>query len=123
MFIWPTPLDALAAPAGYWNAAPRLQAPGLLRDRLEDGEMSEIKTHYQFLHFQRMVDKPMTLQFHCFTHSSDELGIVKWYSPWRQYCYFPLEQAVYSAGCLTDISDFCRQLDAIQKSDRQGEAK
>ncbi|MBW8034846.1 MAG: hypothetical protein FVQ79_04155 [Planctomycetes bacterium] len=38
--------------------------------------------------------------------SENELGIVKWHAAWRQYCYFPTVQAVYSAGCLDDIKDF-----------------
>ncbi|MCK4245312.1 MAG: hypothetical protein KAX20_06780 [Candidatus Omnitrophica bacterium] len=42
--------------------------------------------------------------------SQGELGVVKWYPAWRQYCYFPTTQAVYSKGCLDDIGDFIRQL-------------
>jgi hypothetical protein len=38
--------------------------------------------------------------------SSEQLGVVKWYAPWRQYCYHPTIQAVYSQSCLDDISDF-----------------
>ena len=40
----------------------------------------------------------------------DELGIVKWYGPWRRYCYFPHGIEIYSAGCLADIQDFINQL-------------
>ena len=40
--------------------------------------------------------------------SRTELGTVRWYAPWRQYCFFNRVQAVYSAGCLDDISDFIK---------------
>jgi hypothetical protein len=39
------------------------------------------------------------------THT--ELGIVKWAGTWRQYCYFPTINAMYSASCLKDIAEFC----------------
>jgi hypothetical protein len=40
----------------------------------------------------------------------DVLGLIKWYPSWRQYCYFPTVQAVYSAGCLDDIANFIRSV-------------
>ena len=73
--------------------------------------MSEpIKTNYKYLHFVKTEDKPKTSVWSCKTRDDTELGIVKWFSSWRQYCYFPICQAVYSAGCLDDISSFMRQL-------------
>lgn len=41
----------------------------------------------------------------CNLKSGTELGLIKWYGAWRQYCYFPSIQAVYSAGCLEDIAE------------------
>ena len=38
--------------------------------------------------------------------SGEELGRIQWHAPWRQYCYFPTQPAVYSAGCLADIQHF-----------------
>jgi hypothetical protein len=38
--------------------------------------------------------------------SGDLLGYIRWYSPWRQYCFFPHSDTVYSAGCLNDINNF-----------------
>ena len=42
--------------------------------------------------------------------SGEELGKVKWYGPWRQYCFFLSQPSVYSAGCLEDIVSFIRTL-------------
>lgn len=35
------------------------------------------------------------------------IGTISWYGPWRQYCFYPLPNTVYSAGCLGDITEFC----------------
>ncbi|KKL76429.1 hypothetical protein LCGC14_2045000 [marine sediment metagenome] len=62
---------------------------------------------YEYVHFEKVEDKPKTSVWSCRNNNSEEeLGVVKWYAPWRCYCYFPTVQAVYSPGCLVDINDF-----------------
>lgn len=36
------------------------------------------------------------------------LGEVSWYSPWRQYCFKPIEDAdaIFNSQCLLDIATF-----------------
>jgi hypothetical protein len=71
-----------------------------------------MQTDYQYLVFVE-VENPggKTQIYECRNKRSQTvLGIVKWYSTWRQYCYFPMVQAVYSAGCLNDIAGFIKQL-------------
>lgn len=34
------------------------------------------------------------------------LGWVRWYGPWRQYCFFPCEGTIYNNGCLESITQF-----------------
>jgi hypothetical protein len=38
------------------------------------------------------------------------LGHIGWYGPWRQYCFIPADDTVFSSGCMLDIADFIRQL-------------
>ena len=38
------------------------------------------------------------------------LGTIKWYSRWRQYCFFPDKDTIYSRGCLKDIAEFIEKL-------------
>ena len=38
--------------------------------------------------------------------SGGRLGMVKWYGPWRQYCFFPEPDTVFNKGCLTIIMGF-----------------
>lgn len=35
--------------------------------------------------------------------SKECLGYVKWYAPWRQFCFYPIEYTVWSDGCLADV--------------------
>jgi len=34
------------------------------------------------------------------------LGRIKWFSRWRKYGFFPIENTVYEEQCLRDISEF-----------------
>ncbi len=71
-----------------------------------------MQTRYEYLVFEKAAQQPpKTSSWECKNiRSGTMLGVVKWYGSWRQYCYFPTVQAVYSAGCLKDIADFLEQL-------------
>ena len=72
---------------------------------------------YEYVHFVHVEDKTKTSVWSCRTNrEKSELGLVKWYSAWRAYCYFPTVQAVYSSGCLSDIRDFIGTLMAERKN-------
>jgi len=68
-----------------------------------------MKTEYEYLRFVEK-SKPVNRKkgtYSCRNRKSNaEIGKVRWYGPWRQYCYFPTIQAAYSDGCLQDIADF-----------------
>lgn len=77
-----------------------------------------MKTQYKFIYFLKTYDLPKTSVWHLRSRKSDDLlGEVKWYGPWRQYCYFAMNEAVYSVGCLEDINDFIRQLEEERKKE------
>jgi len=38
------------------------------------------------------------------------LGIIKWYAPWRQYCFYPGFETVFNNTCLLDIVEFLNKL-------------
>jgi hypothetical protein len=61
---------------------------------------------YKYLIFNKIPSLGKTTKWQCETKHGAVLGHVAWYTGWRQYCYFPDCQAVYSAGCLNDIADF-----------------
>ena len=66
---------------------------------------------YKYIYFELIEEKPKTKVYSCKNNKSNiELGIIKWYPSWRQYCYFPTIQAIYSEGCLIDIIDFISEI-------------
>jgi hypothetical protein len=80
-----------------------------------------VKTQYQFINFIEIEKKPKTSVWSCRnTHHGEELGRILYYPAWRQYVYEPSCPATYSAGCLADIGDFIKQLEAERKAGKNG---
>ena len=51
------------------------------------------------------------------------LGTVKWYAPWRRFCFFATNgAALFDAGCLRALGDFCAAETDAQKQ-RQKERR
>ncbi len=72
-----------------------------------------MKTEYRYIFFVELSSGRETTVWACANHrETDMLGIVSWYSPWRQYCFTPTAGAyiVLSKGCMEDINDFIAQL-------------
>lgn len=42
--------------------------------------------------------------------SGETIGTIKWYGPWRQYCFFPAAGSVWSSGCLADIQTAVKRI-------------
>lgn len=79
---------------------------------VQEEESQVVKTCYEFIYFQRVEDKPKTSVWECVSSESARavLGHVKWYGPWRQYCFFPEGLTIFHGGCLQDICHFIKQL-------------
>ncbi|MDR1176915.1 MAG: hypothetical protein LBK83_15755 [Treponema sp.] len=71
-----------------------------------------MKTSYEYISFEELEAKPKTKQFVVKNKTSDFiLGYVKWYAPWRRYCFFIDKPGlVFDAECLADIQDFLKNL-------------
>lgn len=37
---------------------------------------------------------------------ASHLGQIRWYSPWRKYCFFPAGECVFEQDCLRHIAEF-----------------
>ena len=84
-----------------------------------------VKTDFQFIRFSKLAPKPGTSTdiWACVNkHHVAQIGIVKWYAPWRQYCFFLNEErslacygVVLSAGCMENIAEFCKSLMAERR--------
>lgn len=44
--------------------------------------------------------------------NGDLLGTIKYFGRWRQYCFFPVKDTVFSAGCLVEIDDYLKKVNA-----------
>ena len=76
-----------------------------------------VMNSYQYIHFKVLDDTRKTTVWQCLSNrSNDCLGLVKWYGPWRQYCFFPFGETVFNVGCMNDVCDFIkRQRDERKK--------
>jgi len=89
--------------------------PGL--DPFPGINVPQMTTRYKFIHFVETGKKPKTSTWECRNNSTeDTLGTVKWYGPWRQYCFFPepIGGLVFNDGCLKDICHFMGQLRGVK---------
>lgn len=43
------------------------------------------------------------------------LGHIKWYGPWRGFCWFPACGTVFDAGCLSQIIEWIKTLNTQHK--------
>lgn len=84
--------------------------------------MAKMKTKYEYIHFDKMESPPRakTSYWMCVNNNyGTNLGIIKWYGGWRQYCFFPYDGMVFNTGCLADISHFIGQLMDERKVDKR----
>lgn len=57
--------------------------------------------------------RPKTKVWGIFTRTEKfKLGEVKWYAPWRQYCFFPnrntYDETLFNSQCLIDLAGFIK---------------
>jgi len=53
--------------------------------------------------------------------SGNCLGIIKWYGNWRQYCFFPDGNTVWSKGCLDEVNKYINLLNFTHKNKKTEE--
>lgn len=47
-----------------------------------------------------------------------EIGVIKWYSPWRQYAFFPADGSIWNRDCLEYVNDKIDTLMRIRRNMR-----
>jgi hypothetical protein len=52
-------------------------------------------------------------------HHDTELGVIKWYPAWRQYCFFPHILTIWNKECLNSVNEVIKKL----MDERKGEQK
>jgi len=76
-----------------------------------------MKTKYRYIRFiQVPKEGRIASVWYCRDSKSDgTIGTVSWDGGWRQYCFFPRSDTMFSSGCLADIQDFIGQLMAARR--------
>ena len=66
--------------------------------------MRTINYNSKFMEFEQVGDTGKTEIWDVLSRSSGfVLGKIRWYGPWRQYCFFPSGNSVFNNGCMGDI--------------------
>lgn len=61
----------------------------------------------RYMTFREVSATAKTITVHVTNNASGGLlGQIKWYAPWRQYCFFPADDCVFNHSCLTEIVQF-----------------
>ena len=64
-----------------------------------------------YVRFEVVHELPKTNVYAVVSRSStDGLGFIKWYAPWRQYCFFPHSETVWAKNCLNEVNIFIEEL-------------
>lgn len=64
-----------------------------------------------YIEFELIEEKPKTNVFNVKNKNSGIiLGIIKWFSSWRQYCFFPMGFMIFSSSCMKEIINFIKDL-------------
>lgn len=78
-----------------------------------------MKTKFKHIYFENISEeypKRKTQVWVCRNNSEDTfLGNIKWYSPWRQYCFYVTDNIILAKSCLTDIAYFVIHLNMEHK--------
>jgi hypothetical protein len=77
-------------------------------------DATEIKG--KWITFRRAASIGKTERWLIVSENGGEIGAIRWYGPWRRYCFLPLEGTVYEEQCLREIADFCERLTKAHKA-------
>ena len=67
-----------------------------------------MKTQYKHIHFVSLISPNIWI---CRNNKTNEdLGAIKYYSPWKRHVFEGQDGCVFDINCLNDIIDFIKQL-------------
>lgn len=70
-----------------------------------------IESEYlEFLRADPLTARKTSIVYVISKSSGDELGLIKWYGPWRQFCFWPALDTIFNVGCLEEIQTVIKLL-------------
>ena len=89
----------------------------ILADRIRDPNAPKLQNRFMMVF--PIEKKPKTWVYGMVSMSQGvKLGIVKWYAPWRQYCFFPEDETIFNPTCMESIIGFIKELMEERKVQR-----
>jgi len=76
-------------------------------------------THLTFIEGAKDNKERKTKYFEVHGYKNAYLGYIAWNGGWRQYCFYPDPECVWSHDCLTELATFIKQLMEERKHDPQ----
>ncbi len=75
-----------------------------------------------YIEFKLIEQKPKTNVYAVINKNfRNRIGIIKWHPAWRQYCFYPAEETIFSRGCMEDINKNIQELMEERKQQKEGE--
>lgn len=77
-----------------------------------DAQTVTTSTESRFLDIREVpqVNGGVTALFEVRTRAGGQLGVIRWFGPWRRYVYYPYDATLYDPSCLRAIGSF---MDAV----------
>jgi len=47
------------------------------------------------------------------------LGYIRWYAPWRKYCYYSIAGGIFDVACMLEIVSFINKLTLERRLEQQ----
>jgi len=80
----------------------------------------EILKETKYLQFIVKEHKPKTKVIAVVNRThAEEIGVIRWYSAWRQYCFMPHQNTVWNKNCLNDVNDMITELTPVRPKPKQ----
>ena len=69
-----------------------------------------------YIEFIKCGEKPKTNGYAVYNKEhAVVIARIKWYGPWRKYCFFPVAETIFSSDCIKDIYTFMDKLMELRK--------
>lgn len=79
--------------------------------RVSTQPIGAMDADYEYIIIRQIPSKNKTFVFDVLNKRYlDRIGSIRWYGPWRQYCFEPAALTVFSMGCMADITAFIVRL-------------
>ena len=88
-----------------------------IREEEAKSQEEPCETNYLRFNLKEKKDKTEVWEVISKRHGFN-LGVIKWYGSWRQYCFFPEPETVFNIDCMDDIMIFIQDMMEHKREDK-----